>query len=123
MGHSRLGGVMVNVLAVGSKVLGFKPDQSDRFLKAIKIRSTPSSGEEIKPEAPCRKILRHLQITFKYKQKYFARLNSSFPSSVFPDCYQMSAGRIVLDLWWMNQEFSSVDINPLRLHTHISPGG
>jgi hypothetical protein len=38
---SRLGGVVVNVLATGPKGLGFK------------------IGWEVKPEATCRKILRH----------------------------------------------------------------
>jgi hypothetical protein len=39
----RLGGVVVSVLATGSKVYGFEPGQGDGFLRAIKIRSTPSS--------------------------------------------------------------------------------
>jgi hypothetical protein len=30
------------------------------FLRAIKIRSAPSFGGEIKPEAPCCKILWHV---------------------------------------------------------------
>jgi hypothetical protein len=43
---SRLGGVVVSVLA------GFVPGQGDGFLRAIKIRSTPSFGWEIKREVP-----------------------------------------------------------------------
>jgi hypothetical protein len=39
----RLGGVVVSVLATAPKGCGFKPGQGDGFLKAIKIRSTPSS--------------------------------------------------------------------------------
>jgi hypothetical protein len=38
---SRLGGVVVSVL--DPKVAGSKPGQGDGFLRAIKIRSTPSS--------------------------------------------------------------------------------
>jgi hypothetical protein len=33
---------MVSVLAIGTKVRGFKLGQGDAFLRAIKIRSTPS---------------------------------------------------------------------------------
>jgi hypothetical protein len=47
------------MLAIGHKVHGFKPSRGDRFLKAIKICSTPSLGGEVKPEAPCCKILWH----------------------------------------------------------------
>jgi hypothetical protein len=40
---SRLGGVMVGVLATGPKDYGFEPGQCDGILRAIKIRSTPFS--------------------------------------------------------------------------------
>jgi len=33
--------------------------------KGIKIRSTPSFGWEVKPEVPCRKILRHVKDLLK----------------------------------------------------------
>jgi hypothetical protein len=33
---------VVSVLATGPKGCGFKPDQGDGFLRAIKVRSTPS---------------------------------------------------------------------------------
>jgi hypothetical protein len=58
---SRLGGVMVSMLATGPKVRGLKPDRGDGYLRAIKIRSTPCFGGEVKPSAPCRKILRHVK--------------------------------------------------------------
>jgi hypothetical protein len=70
---SRLGGVMVSVHAIRLKVRGFKPGGSDGVLRTIKICSTPFFGREVKPEAPCRKILRHIKITCKYEQKYFSR--------------------------------------------------
>jgi hypothetical protein len=41
---SRLGGVVVSVLATGPKGRVFKPGQSDGFLRAIKSRSTPSAA-------------------------------------------------------------------------------
>jgi hypothetical protein len=49
---SRLGGVVVSVLATGPKVRGFKPGRGDGFLSAIKIRSTTSFGLEVKREGP-----------------------------------------------------------------------
>jgi hypothetical protein len=53
---SRLGGVVVSVLATGPMVRGFKPGRGDGLLRAIRIRSTLSYGWEEKPEVPCRKI-------------------------------------------------------------------
>jgi hypothetical protein len=41
-------------LALDPKVRGFKPGRGDGLLGAMKIRSTPSFGEEAKPEVPCR---------------------------------------------------------------------
>jgi hypothetical protein len=58
---SRLGGVVISVLAIGPKVCGFKPGRSNGLLRTIKIRSKPSFGAEVKPEAPFRKILRHVK--------------------------------------------------------------
>jgi hypothetical protein len=43
---------------------GFEPGQGDGFLRAIKIRSTPSFEREVKPEVP-RKILRHVKDLLK----------------------------------------------------------
>jgi hypothetical protein len=63
-GH--LGGVMVSVLAIRPKVRGFKLGRGDGFLMAIKIRSTSSFGVEVKPEAPCSKILRHVKFICRF---------------------------------------------------------
>jgi hypothetical protein len=46
-GVNRVGGVVVSVLAIGSKGCGFVPGQDDGFLRAIKIRCTPSLGWEV----------------------------------------------------------------------------
>jgi hypothetical protein len=62
--RSRLGGVVLSELATGPKDRGYEPGQGDGFLRAIKIRSTPSFGWEVKPEVPCRKILRHVKDLF-----------------------------------------------------------
>jgi hypothetical protein len=58
---SRLGGVVVIVLATGPKGCGFKPGKGYGFLRVIKIRSTPSFRWEVKAEVPCRKILQHVK--------------------------------------------------------------
>jgi hypothetical protein len=62
---SRLGGVMVSVLATKPKCHGFEPGEGEGVLRAIKIHSTPSFGWEVKPEVPCRKVLRHFKGLFK----------------------------------------------------------
>jgi hypothetical protein len=43
----RLGGVTGSVLAIGSKVRGYKLGRDDGFLGAIKIPSTPSFRVEV----------------------------------------------------------------------------
>jgi hypothetical protein len=63
---SRLGSVVVSVIATEPKGRAFKNGRSDGFLRAIKIRSTPSFVWEVKPEVPCRKILRHVKDPFRY---------------------------------------------------------
>jgi hypothetical protein len=52
---------MVIVLATGAKVRGFKPGRVRWILKPITIRSKTSFPEEVKPSAPCRKVLRHVK--------------------------------------------------------------
>jgi hypothetical protein len=56
----RLGGVMVSVLAITPKIRGFKPGWGYGFLRVINIRSTTFFGGELKPYAPCWKILRNV---------------------------------------------------------------
>jgi hypothetical protein len=62
---------MVSVLAIGPKVSGFKTGRGDRFLRGIKIRSTPSFAWEVKREG--RTILWNAtkKITSKDEQRYF----------------------------------------------------
>jgi hypothetical protein len=87
------------VFAIGPKVRGVKPGQGDGFLRAMKIRSTPSFVGEVQPEAPSRKILRHVKIMYKYEQKYFARLyeNLAFRPLLLP-AINDSAGRNASEL-------------------------
>jgi hypothetical protein len=55
--NSRLGGETVSMLATGPKIRGFKPGRGDGFLRAIKIRSTPSFRGDVKPSATCGEII------------------------------------------------------------------
>jgi hypothetical protein len=104
---SRLGGVMVSVLATGHKGRGFKPSRRDGFLKAVKIRSTPSFGWEVKPKVRCRRkfsLLRPFRL-------------------LAPN---VSGGRTAREIWWTSEELSSAGIIiniTMALHAHISPGG
>jgi hypothetical protein len=56
---------VVSVLTTGPKRRGLERGQSDGFIRAIKIRSTPFFGWEVKPEIPCRKTLRHINDLLK----------------------------------------------------------
>jgi hypothetical protein len=95
---SRLRVVMVSILAIIPMVCGFKTGRDDGFLGTIQIRSTPSFGEKVKPEAPRRKILRHVKKLLASMKKYLSRPNSSFLSPVTPACFHMTAGRIASGL-------------------------
>jgi hypothetical protein len=59
---------VVSVLAIGHKGRAFKPGRGDGFLRAIKIRCTPSFGWEVKTEVPRRKILQHVKYTSTYQR-------------------------------------------------------
>jgi hypothetical protein len=106
---SRLGGAMVRVLAIGPKIRRFTSGRGDGFLRAIKIRSTTSFGVEVKPSAPCRKILRHVKDHFEVWTKIFRRPNLLFLRQAPPDLLLPYSAR---ELWWKNQEFSPADIIP-----------
>jgi hypothetical protein len=56
--NSRIGGVMVSVLATETKVCGLKPGSEQRILRATKIRNTPSFRRKMKQSAPCRNIVK-----------------------------------------------------------------
>jgi hypothetical protein len=57
---------VASVLAAGLKGRGFKRDRGDGFLRMIKIRRSPSFGWEVKPDVPCRKMLRHVKDPLTY---------------------------------------------------------
>jgi hypothetical protein len=94
-----------------------KPSRGDGLLRAIKIRSTPSFGGEVKPEAPRRKILRHINKNTSEGQILTPFAHSS---TLLPD---YSAGRIARAL----VDESGVSFCPVHstvvLHSHIPPEG
>jgi hypothetical protein len=45
--------------------MGSNTAEGDEFLRAIKIHCTPSFEGEVKPSAPCHKILRHVKEPFE----------------------------------------------------------
>jgi hypothetical protein len=47
---------------------GSKPTEGDKYLTATKNRSSPFFGGEVKPSAPCRKSLRHVENRSKYER-------------------------------------------------------
>jgi hypothetical protein len=63
----RLGGVTVSVLTIGLKIRGLKPVEDNGFLRAIKLRSTPSFGGEVKLKATaqCHKSSWNVKEPFK----------------------------------------------------------
>jgi hypothetical protein len=87
---------VVSVFATGSNGRGFKPGRGDVSLRAIKIRSTPSFGWEVKPEVPCRKILRHVKDSLTYQRYWISKI--LVPSSI-PPTPDISAGRTASELW------------------------
>jgi hypothetical protein len=56
---------VVSVLATGPKGHRFEPSKGDGYLRAIKVRNTPSFGWEVKPKVPCHKILQHVKDLLK----------------------------------------------------------
>jgi hypothetical protein len=53
---SGFGGLVVSMLASGTRVRGLKPGRSRRIFSGVKILSMPSFGGEVKPFAPCRRF-------------------------------------------------------------------
>jgi hypothetical protein len=56
---------VVSVLGIGPKVRISDLAEVDEFIRAIKICSMPFFGGEVKPSAPCRKILQQLKEPFE----------------------------------------------------------
>jgi hypothetical protein len=88
---------MVSVFDIQTKVCGFKPGRGYGFLRVIQICYVPSFGGEVKPEAPCCKVLRHVKVNCKYERN-LSKDKFSFLSPVSTAWYQMTAGRITREL-------------------------
>jgi hypothetical protein len=109
-----ISGVMVSVRVIGPKGRGVRPGRGDGFLWAIKICSTPSFGWEAKQSAPCRKILRHVNISLRSTNKETSKGQIHYFLRPVPPALLLddSACSTVGELWWTNPEYSSVDIIP-----------
>jgi hypothetical protein len=106
-----LGGVMISVLAIESKVRGFKSGRERRILRPIKIRSTPSFGGEVKPSVPCRKIFAACQRTIRSMNKdtLLGQINH-FIRQFLLLCNKVTVGRI-----------ARVLVEESVFHCHIIP--
>jgi hypothetical protein len=63
--HTRRSENWLMCLPLDPKVAGSNLAKAMDFLRAIKVRRTPSFGWEVKPEVPCRKILRRVKDLLK----------------------------------------------------------
>jgi hypothetical protein len=59
---------VVSVFVIGPRVAGSNAAEGDGVLRSIKIRSTPSFGGEVKPDAQRRNILRHVKEHYEYER-------------------------------------------------------
>jgi hypothetical protein len=74
------------------RLAGLDPAEDDGLVRAIKIRSMPSFGEEVKTSAPFRNSLRHVKEPFEELKRNFVRQNLLFLSPISPalllnDCW------------------------------------
>jgi hypothetical protein len=56
------------MLAIGSKIHGFKHDRDDGFVRAVNIRSATFFGLEVKLLVPFSKILRLYKGPYEYER-------------------------------------------------------
>jgi hypothetical protein len=78
----------------------------------MKIHSKSSFRGEVKPEAPCHKILKHVKKSAA-RTKILCKVKFITPFAPSSCLLQDdSAGKIARELQWANQEFFSVDIIP-----------
>jgi hypothetical protein len=97
-----LGGIVVNMLAIGSMVDGFTPGRGRWNLRAIKICSTISFGREVKP-------LPHV-VWFYGLLKIPAKYDRNASSAKFKDVSRQLSSSLLgvsaatRELWWMKEE-------------------
>jgi hypothetical protein len=110
---SRLGGVMDSVFATGPKGRGFELCQGGGFLRATKIRSTPSFGWEVKPEVSRCKILRHVK---ELPRGRIDKIPISFARSP-THSINVSADRTARQYWWLPERSGDrLGVRPSRYH-------
>jgi hypothetical protein len=56
-------------LPLDPRFAGSNAAESDGFFRSIKVLSTTSLGGEVKPSAPCRKILPHVNDPLRYDRQ------------------------------------------------------
>jgi hypothetical protein len=60
---------------------GSNPAENDKFLRATKVRSTTSFGVNVKPAAPCRKILWNVKDPYCMEDILVDNIRGYFSSS------------------------------------------
>jgi hypothetical protein len=92
---------------------GSDPPEGCGFLKAIKIRSTPSLERKVNLSSPCRKILRHVKEPSKYERDTSSGKIHNFLCQVLLRCCWMA---LLVELPQSSGEgiesFSFLDIVP-----------
>jgi hypothetical protein len=99
-----LGALLIIVLAIDPRFAGSYPAEDNEFLRVIKIRSTTSFGEEVKPSAPCRNILRHVKEHCRYEKIYFVGNIHCHFFAKLPLLHCRCLLITARELWWINQE-------------------
>jgi hypothetical protein len=87
-----LGGLVVIVLAIGSKIRGFQPGRCRWIFKGGKNRSTISFGGKVKPSVPCRRFYGLLMIPAEYDRYIAGKINGHFSASFPASLLSVSAG-------------------------------
>jgi len=80
----RLGDVVVSVLATGPQGSWFQTWPRRWIFKGDKFRSTTFFVWEVKPEVPCRKIIRRVKDPLRYLRYWIGKILT--PSSFPPTC-------------------------------------
>jgi hypothetical protein len=116
----RLGPVVVSVLPTGHKGFGFEPGQGDGFLRAIRIRSTPSS--RMRSKAGRSHVVRFYGMLKNSRSPTGTdRLNSHFlrPSPAAPEISLVTARSALEDKLGVRPSRSCLLTGPHRCHPGI----
>jgi hypothetical protein len=83
--------------------MGSNSDESDEFLRAIKICSRTPFGGKVKLLAPCHKFLKHDKYRWRYDRDTYWQ-NSAIISHLFSPCFATRCAATRVENWWMNRE-------------------